>query len=213
MASYEIKDWQGEAAGTIDLEMSVAREENASHIVHRALVRQRTNARQGNACTKTRAEVRGGGKKPFKQKGTGRARQGSSRSPLKPGGGTIFGPKPREFDLKMNRKERRLAIRTAFMGRHEDTVVVDSFLDKLQQPKTKELFSALVRWGITSDMKAIAILDEISEALYLSARNIPNLKILRANNLNVYDLLAADKIVVSSSAMGTISEVYDNAAN
>lgn len=213
MASYEIKDWQGEVSGTIDLEMSVAREENAAHIVHRALVMQRTNARQGNACTKTRSEVRGGGKKPFKQKGTGRARAGSSRTPLKPGGGVIFGPKPREFNLKVNRKERRLAIRTAFMSRHEDTFVVDSFAEKLQQPKTKELFLALTRWGVAPDMKALMIVDEIPEVLHLSARNISNLKVLKANNLNVYDLLAADKIVISSSAVGTVSEVYENAAS
>lgn len=213
MVSYAVKDWQGEDCGSIDLEMSVAREENAAHIVHRTLVRQQTNARQGNACTKTRAEVRGGGRKPWKQKGTGRARAGSSRSPLRPGGGTIFGPKPREFNVKVNRKERRLAIRTALMSRQEDTSIVDSFADKLQQPKTKELFSALTRWGFSSDMKVLMILDEVTEAIALSARNIPNLKILRANNLNVYDLLAADKIAISSVAVGKILEVYENAAH
>jgi large subunit ribosomal protein L4 len=114
MVDCVVRDWQGEEAGTASFELKSAKPENASHIVHRALVRQMNNARQGTLSTKTRAEVRGGGRKPWRQKGTGRARAGSSRSPLWRGGGVIFGPKPRDFSLKMNRKERRLALRTAF---------------------------------------------------------------------------------------------------
>ena len=117
MANCLIRNWQGEEAGSATLELAVAREENASHIVHRALIRQTNNARQGNASTKTRAEVRGGGRKPWKQKGTGRARAGSIRSPLWRGGGVIFGPSPKDYNMKMNRKERRLALRTALMSR------------------------------------------------------------------------------------------------
>ena len=110
MVNCVVKNRQGENAGEATLELKVAKEENAEHIVHRALVRQQNNARQGTASRKTRAEVRGGGRKPWRQKGTGRARAGSSRSPLWRGGGVIFGPKPRDYSTKMNRKERRLAL-------------------------------------------------------------------------------------------------------
>ncbi|MGL5880366.1 MAG: 50S ribosomal protein L4, partial [Xenococcaceae cyanobacterium] len=121
MVNCVVKNWQGEQAGEATLELKIAKEENAQHIVHRALITQTTNARQGTASSKTRAEVRGGGRKPWRQKGTGRARAGSIRSPLWRGGGVIFGPRPRDFDIKMNRKERRLALRTALMSRLENT--------------------------------------------------------------------------------------------
>ena len=124
MANCVVRDWQGNEAGSATIELAVAKEENAVHIVHRALIRQTNNARQGTACAKTRAEVRGGGRKPWKQKGTGRARAGSIRSPLWRGGGVIFGPKPKDYNMKMNRKERRLALRTAVMSRIDDTIVV-----------------------------------------------------------------------------------------
>jgi len=127
MVNCVVKNWQGEESGEASLELKVAKDENANHIVHRALIRQQTNARQGNASTKTRAEVRGGGRKPWKQKGTGRARAGSNRSPLWKGGGVSFGPKPRAFEIKMNRKERRLALRTAIASRLEDLILVESF--------------------------------------------------------------------------------------
>ena len=210
MASYEVRNWQGEVCGSAELDLKVAREENATHIVHRALVMQRTNARQGNACTKTRSEVRGGGRKPWRQKGTGRARIGSSRSPLKPGGGTIFGPKPRSFNVKINRKERRLAIRTALMSRHQDTAIVEPFENVLERPKTREVFAALGRWGISSGEKTLMILEEITDTLHLSTRNISSLKVIKANYLNVYDILAADRIVMSSTALKVVEEVYGN---
>ncbi len=116
MVDCVVRNWQGESVGQATLDLKVASPENASHIVHRAVVRQLANARQGTACTKTRAEVRGGGRKPWRQKGTGRARAGSIRSPLWRGGGVIFGPKPRDYSQKMNRKERQLALRTAFQA-------------------------------------------------------------------------------------------------
>lgn len=210
MASYEVKNWQGEVCGSAELELKVAREENASHIVHRALVMQRTNARQGNACTKTRSEVRGGGRKPWRQKGTGRARIGSSRSPLKPGGGTIFGPKPRDFNIKVNRKERRLAIRTALMSRCQDTLVVEPFGNLLDQPKTREVSAAMGRWGIKPDEKVLMILNDMTDTLHLSTRNIARLKVIRANYLNVYDILAADRIVMSSASVQAVEEIYGN---
>ncbi|MFM5892353.1 MAG: 50S ribosomal protein L4 [Dolichospermum sp.] len=208
MVESVIKNWQGEQVGETSFDLRVAKETTAVHIVHRALVRQMTNSRQGTACTKTRAEVRGGGRKPWRQKGTGRARAGSIRSPLWRGGGVIFGPKPRDFNLQMNRKERRLALRTAFISRAEDLIIVEEFSNELQRPKTKELVAALARWGAAPEQKTLLILSEIAENVLLSARNIENLKLIPANQLNVYDLLHADKIVVTSSTIEKIQEVY-----
>ncbi|XLQ11193.1 MAG: 50S ribosomal protein L4 [cyanobacterium endosymbiont of Epithemia adnata isolate EadnSB Bon19] len=210
MVDCIIKNWQGEEVGQATLELKVAKEENAAHIVHRALVRQQTNVRQGTASSKTRAEVRGGGRKPWRQKGTGRARAGSNRSPLWRGGGVIFGPKPRDFNLKMNRKERRLALRTAFQSRAEDLVIVENFAANFSQPKTKELVSALSRWGVKQGKQVILILSDISNDVYLSARNVSYLKLLKADSLNVYDLLVAQKIVVTPEALSKIQEVYSD---
>lgn len=210
MVDCIIKNWQGEEAGKATLELKVAKEKNAAHIVHRALVRQRTNGRQGTASSKTRAEVRGGGRKPWRQKGTGRARAGSNRSPLWRGGGVIFGPKPRDFNVKMNRKERRLALRTALQSRAEDLVVVENFSTQFVQPKTKELVSALSRWGVEQGKQIVLILSNIPDNVYLSARNIPYLKLLRADSLNVYDLLVAEKIVATPEALSKIQEVYSD---
>lgn len=208
MVNCVVRDWQGQEVGQASLDLKVAKEETAAHIVHRALVRQMANARQGTASTKTRAEVSGGGRKPWRQKGTGRARAGSNRSPLWRGGGVIFGPKPRDYSVKMNRKERRLALRTAFQSRSEDLIVVEEFADKLAQPKTKELMSAIARWGVGTDSKVLLIVSERNETVYLSARNVANLKLISATNLNVFDLLAADKIVTTTTALAKIQEVY-----
>jgi large subunit ribosomal protein L4 len=208
MVDCVIRDWQGEEVGQTSLELRVASESSAAHVVHRALVRQMNNARQGTASAKTRAEVSGGGRKPWRQKGTGRARAGSNRSPLWRGGGVIFGPKPRDYTTKLNRKERRLALRTAFQGRSEDLVIVEDFADKLTRPKTKDLLSAMTRWGVDQDAKMLLIVADRDDNVYLSARNISNLKLLSATNLNVYDLLAADKIVATASAVAKIQEVY-----
>ncbi|MBD2490080.1 50S ribosomal protein L4 [Aulosira sp. FACHB-615] len=209
MVETVVKNWQGEEVGQKTFDLRVAKEETAAHIVHRALVRQTTNARQGTASTKTRAEVRGGGRKPWRQKGTGRARAGSIRSPLWRGGGVIFGPKPRDYDLKMNRKERRLALRTAFVSRADDLIVVEEFSNELSRPKTKDLLAALVRWGVSPEQKTLLILSEIAETVYLSGRNVENLKIIAADQLNVYDLLHADKLVVTAPALEKIQEVYN----
>ncbi|MEM6400833.1 MAG: 50S ribosomal protein L4 [Cyanobacteria bacterium P01_D01_bin.116] len=208
MVDCAVKNWQGEEVGQKTLELKVAKEETASHVVHRALVRQLTNARQGNASTKTRSEVRGGGRKPWRQKGTGRARAGSTRSPLWRGGGVIFGPKPKDYNLNMNRKERRLALRTAFGSRSEDMIVVEDFSEQLQRPKTKDLVEAISRWGSQPEQKTLLILSERSENIYLSARNIENVRLMVADQLNVFDLLHADKIVVTASALDKIQEVY-----
>ncbi|MBD2346307.1 50S ribosomal protein L4 [Anabaena subtropica] len=209
MVESVVKNWQGEQIGQQTFELRVAKETTAAHIVHRALVRQQTNARQGTASTKTRAEVRGGGRKPWRQKGTGRARAGSIRSPLWRGGGVIFGPKPRDFDLKMNRKERRLALRTAFVSRVDDLIVVEEFSNELSRPKTKDLVAAFTRWGAEPESKILLILSDFPENVYLSARNIENLKLIAADQLNVYDLLHADKIVITTSALDKLQEVYN----
>lgn len=208
MVNCTVRNWQGEQIAEATLELKVAKEENASHIVHRALVRQTTNQRQGNACTKTRSEVRGGGRKPWRQKGTGRARAGSIRSPLWRGGGVIFGPKPRDFNIEMNRKERRLALRTALVSRSEDLIVVEDFAANLQQPKTKELVAALGRWGIAKEAKVLMILADKDENIYRSARNVPTIKMIRADGLNIFEILKADKILTTQAALAKIQEVY-----
>ena len=208
MVNCVVRNWQGEEVGETTLELRVANEENASHIVHRALTRQMNNARQGNASTKTRSEVRGGGRKPWRQKGTGRARAGSIRSPLWRGGGVIFGPKPRDFEVKMNKKERRLALRTAFQSRTEDIIVVEEFAEQFERPKSKELLSAIARWGIEPDTKVLLILPEPQLNVYLSGRNIELVNVILASSLNVYDVLAADKIIVTSTAIAKIQEIY-----
>ncbi len=208
MVECIVQDWQGQAAGKTEIELKVAKPENAAHILHRALMRQMNNARQGTLSTKTRAEVKGGGRKPWRQKGTGRARAGSNRSPLWRGGGVVFGPKPRDFSIKMNRKERRLALRTAFQSRLEDTVVVQQFADQLSRPKTSEMVAAMTRWGIAPDAKVLFILDELHENVVLSLRNIERVRVISAAHLNVFDLLNADRLVVTAEAMAKVQEVY-----
>lgn len=201
-------DWTGNEVGEVSLELRVAKEASAKGLVHRALVRQLANARQGTACTKTRAEVRGGGRKPFRQKGTGRARAGSTRSPLTRGGGVMFGPKPRDYSTKMNRKERRLALRTAFISRTADLIIVEDFAINLTQPKTKELCQALERWGATVGTKILIITDRKEENIVLSARNIQKLQLIAADQLNMFDILNSQKIVATRSAIAKIHEVY-----
>lgn len=208
MVDCVVKDWQGTETGTATVDLKVANEENASHIVHRALVRQINNGRQGNASSKTRAEVRGGGRKPWRQKGTGRARAGSIRSPLWRGGGVIFGPKPRDYTTKMNRKERRLALRTAFQGCAENMVVVSDFATELAQPKTKEFIAALGRWGVDSESKILLITVDKDDTVHRSVRNIANVKHITATSLNIYDILHAENLIVTASALEKIQEVY-----
>jgi large subunit ribosomal protein L4 len=208
MANVVVHDWQGKESGKASLDLKVAKETSAADLLHRAVVRQLANARQGTASTLTRAEVAGGGRKPYKQKGTGRARQGSIRTPLKPGGGVVFGPKPRNYELAMNRKERRLALRTALMSRVADIVAVKGFGSELDTPKTKEITAALGRFGIQADTKVLLILDNASEAVRLSVRNLEKVRLIAADQLNVFDLLHASKLVVSEEALAKIQEVY-----
>jgi len=152
--------------------------------------------------------VAGGGRKPYKQKGTGRARQGSIRTPLRPGGGVVFGPKPRSYTLGMNRKERRLALRTALMSRSADLVVVKGFAEGLSAPKTKEIIAGLGRLGIAEGAKVLVVLDSPSDVVRLSVRNLEKVKLIAADQLNVFDLLHASSLVVSDEALAKIQEVY-----
>jgi large subunit ribosomal protein L4 len=208
MASCVVRDWQGKEAGKATLDLKVAKEASAVDLMHRAVLRQQAHMRQGTASTLTRSEVRGGGRKPYKQKGTGRARQGSVRTPLRPGGGIIFGPKPRSYNLAMNRKERRSALRTALMARIDDITVVKDFGTSLEAPKTREITEALGRLGIAPDTKVLIVLTNPSEMVRRSVRNLDKVKLISANHLNVFDLLHANSLVVGEDALTTIQEVY-----
>jgi large subunit ribosomal protein L4 len=208
MADCVVRDWQGKEAGKATLDLKVAKETTAVDLMHRAVLRQQAHLRQGTASTLTRSEVRGGGRKPYKQKGTGRARQGSIRTPLRPGGGIIFGPKPRTYNLAMNRKERRLALRTALMSRIEDMTVVKDFGASLEAPKTKEIIDALSRLGIAADAKVLIVLTTPADVVRRSVRNLEKVKLIAADQLNVFDLLHANALVLGEDALATIQEVY-----
>ena len=195
-------------SGKVSLDLKVAKETSSADLIHRAVLRQLANKRQGTASTLTRSEVRGGGRKPYKQKGTGRARQGSIRTPLRPGGGIIFGPKPRSYNLEMNRKERRLALRTALMSRISDMKAVEDFGSTLKEPKTSDIINGLNRLGIQKTEKVLVILDSPSEIIKKSINNIEKVKLIAADQLNVFDILNANKLVIGQSAIDKIQEVY-----
>ena len=208
MATLETLKWDGKKGGKVILDLKVAKDTSAGDLIHRAVLRQLANKRQGTASTLTRSEVRGGGRKPYKQKGTGRARQGSIRTPLRPGGGIIFGPKPRSYNLDMNRKERRLALRTALMSRISEIKTVDDFGSNIKEPKTKEIIEGLLRLGIDKSQKILVILEAPSLIIKKSIKNIPNVKLMLADQLNVFDILNANQIVIGKSAIEKIQEVY-----
>ena len=210
MANCTVLDWQGKETGESSIDLKTAKESSAADLLHRAVLRQQAHSRQGTASSLTRSEVRGGGRKPYKQKGTGRARQGSIRTPLRPGGGVIFGPKPRKYNLEMNRKERRLALRTALMSRISDAKIIKDFGSKLEVPKTSEIVAVLKRIGIDSDGKILIILNHPSEIIKRSIRNLEKIKLISADQLNVFDLLNANSLVIGEDALSTIKEVYGN---
>ncbi len=204
--SKEILSTKGKALGEISLDEKVFGIEPNIHVMHLALRRQLNNARQGNACTKTRAEVRGGGRKPWKQKGTGRARAGSLRSPLFAGGGVSFGPKPRSYAFDMPQKARQLALRSALSARLEQTVIVKDF-SEIKEPKTKLMVKALSALKAEGKILIIADLKAAENAnLELASRNIPTVKLLLPTNLNVKDLLEADTLIITESAINEITE-------
>ena len=204
--SKQILSTNGEKLGEITLNEAVFGVEPNLHVMHLALRRQLNNARQGSANCKTRAEVSGGGRKPWKQKGTGRARAGSTRSPLFAGGGVIFGPKPRNYDLAMPQKARKLALKSALSAREAQLVVVKDFA-AISEPKTKLLTASLKSLQVSGKVLLIADtnLDE-NKNLLLAGRNIPTLKMILPSNLNVKDLLEADFVVITESAINDITE-------
>ena len=208
MTTFESLKWDGKKGGKVSLDLKVAKDSSADDLVHRAVLRQLANKRQGTASTLTRSEVRGGGRKPYKQKGTGRARQGSIRTPLRPGGGIIFGPKPRSYNLDMNRKERRLALRTALISRASNIKTVEDFGSSIDSPKTKEIIEGLSRLGIDETKKVLIILDNPSLNIKKSIQNIANVRLMLADQLNVFDILNANEIVIGTSAITKIQEVY-----
>lgn len=204
--SKEVLSTKGKALGEISLDEKVFGIEPNIHVMHLALRRQLNNARQGNACTKTRAEVRGGGRKPWKQKGTGRARAGSLRSPLFAGGGVSFGPKPRSYAFDMPQKARQLALRSALSARLEQTVIVKDF-SEIKEAKTKLMVQALSALKAEGKILIIADLKSAENAnLELAARNIPTVKLLLPTNLNVKDLLEADTLIITEAAINEITE-------
>jgi len=203
--SKEILNTKGEKLGEITLNDAVFGVEPNLHVMHLALRRQLNNARQGSACAKTRAEVSGGGKKPWKQKGTGRARAGSLRSPLFAGGGVIFGPKPRSYAFNMPQKARQLALKSALSAKAEQLVVVKDF-STIKEAKTKLMVSALKALNVSGKILIIADTkaDE-NKFLELSARNIPSVKLIIPSNLNVKDLIEADFVIATESAINDIT--------
>ncbi len=208
MTTFESLKWDGKKGGKVSLDLKVAKDSSADDLVHRAVLRQLANKRQGTASTLTRSEVRGGGRKPYKQKGTGRARQGSIRTPLRPGGGIIFGPKPRSYNLDMNRKERRLALRTALISKSSNIKTVEDFGSSIDTPKTKEITEGLTRLGVDKTKKVLVILDNPSLNVKKSIQNIANVRLMLADQLNVFDILNANEIVIGTSAISKIQEVY-----
>jgi large subunit ribosomal protein L4 len=182
-------------------------ENNSKYLLHRAVVAQDSQLRQGTACTKTRSEVRAGGKKPWKQKGTGQARSGSKNSPLWNGGGVAFGPKPRSYKKKINSKELKLALQTALYSCNDKIVVVENFVNLLNKPSTKDLLTKLEN-VINPSSKTLLVLNEPNKNVTLSSRNIANLTILYSNTLNVKDILLAKKIVITENALENIQKTY-----
>jgi large subunit ribosomal protein L4 len=197
---------RGEAAGKIELDDSIFGIEVNKHAVHMAVVQYLANQRQGTKSTKTRAEVRGGGAKPWRQKGTGRARQGSTRSPQWTGGGVVFAPKPRDFSMKLNKKMKRLALKSVLTDKvlSDKLIVVDALA--LSEIKTKSMMTVCKDLDVE---KALFVMDGgTNENVILSARNIPGIKTAAVNTINVYDILRFDNLVITKDAIVKMQEVY-----
>lgn len=201
-----IHNSDGSRIGPVDIDEKVFGAEPNAHVMHLALKRQLHNARSGNASTKTRSEVRGGGRKPWRQKGTGRARTGSLRGPLFAGGGIIFGPKPRDFSVSMPVKSRRLALRSALSARTDNIKLIKDF-SAVKTPKTKEFIKVLDSLEISGKVLVIAEYNSAeNQHLKLASRNVPNVKLILPLNINVKDILEADQIVMTESALNEITE-------
>lgn len=205
MANVAVYNMEGKEVDKIELNDSIFGVEINEHLVHMAVLQQLANKRQGTQKAKTRSEVRGGGRKPWRQKGTGHARQGSTRSPQWTGGGVVFAPTPRDYSFKMNKKEKRLALKSALTSRVNEgkLIVVDEL--KFDAPKTKEF--AKVMANLKAE-KALVVLNENDANTVKSAKNIPTVKTALTNTINVYDILKYDTLVVEKAAVAIIEEVY-----
>nr|WCH56361.1 ribosomal protein L4 [Hypnea sp.] len=179
------------------------------YLIHRALLQQLNNKRQGTASTKTRSEVRGGGKKPWKQKGTGRARAGSTRSPLWKGGGIIFGPRYKDYNIKINKKEKHLAISNTLYNKARNTLIIENFASHVNGPSTKLLLNEINSLGLNTNHNILIIVTKKEKNLYLSIRNLQNIELTSVNQLNVFLLLKANKLIITSSALNEINETYN----
>ena len=205
MANVTVYNMEGNEVGTMELNDAVFGVEINEHLVHLAVVRQLANNRQGTQKAKTRSEVSGGGRKPWRQKGTGHARQGSIRAPQWTGGGVVFAPVPRDYEVKMNKKERRAALKSALTSKVQDNklVVVDSLA--LAEVKTKEMQKVLTNLKAE---KALVITADNDQNVVLSARNIPEVKTSLVNTINVFDILKYNTVVATKAAVASIEEVY-----
>ena len=203
--TVKVLNMSGSEVGSVELNENIFGVEVNEHVMHQAVVQYLANQRQGTKSAKTRAEVRGGGRKPWRQKGTGRARQGSIRSPQWTGGGVVFAPKPRDFSFKLNKKVKRLALKSALTTKvnNEKFVVVDEL--KLNEIKTKEMKKVLNNLNVN---KGLVVLEENNKNVLLSTRNIPNIKTAGVNTINVYDILKYESFVVTKEALAKIEEVY-----
>ena len=205
MANVAVYNMEGKEVGTIELNDAVFGVEVNEHLVHMAVVQQLANNRQGTQKAKTRSEVSGGGRKPWRQKGTGHARQGSIRAPQWTGGGVVFAPVPRDYSKKMNKKERRAALRSALTSRveAEKLIVLDEL--RLEEIKTKEMQRILNNLKVE---KAVIVLPEKDEKVVLSARNIPNVATISSDMLSVYDVMKYSTVIMTKAAVASIEEVY-----
>ena len=205
MAKVAVYNMEGKEVDKIELNDSIFGVEVNEHLVHMAVLQQLANNRQGTQKAKTRSEVRGGGRKPWRQKGTGHARQGSTRAPQWTGGGVVFAPVPRDYSFKMNKKEKRAALKSALTSRvvENKLVVVDEL--KLDEIKTKKFAEVLNNLKVE---KALVVLNDMDKNVIASAANIPTVKTAQTNELNVFDVLKYDTVVVTKAAVATIEEVY-----
>lgn len=205
MANVAVFNMEGKEVGSLELNDAVFGVKINEHLVHMAVVQQLANNRQGTQKAKTRSEVSGGGRKPWRQKGTGHARQGSIRAPQWTGGGVVFAPTPRDYSFKLNKKEKRAALKSALTSRVNDNkfIVVDEL--KMEEIKTKKFQEVLNNLKVS---KALVVLNDNDQNVVMSARNIPAVKTALTNTINVYDILKYDTVVVTKAAVATIEEVY-----
>ena len=205
MANVSVYNMEGKEVGTMELNDAVFGVKINEHLVHMAVVAQLANKRQGTQKAKTRAEVSGGGKKPWRQKGTGHARQGSTRAPQWTGGGVVFAPTPRDYTIRLNKKEKRAALKSALTSRVQENkfIVLDEL--KMDEIKTKRFKNVLDNLKVSG---ALVVVGADSDNVVLSARNIPAVKTAQVNTINVYDILKGDTLVLTKDAVAKIEEVY-----